>query len=228
MPAPEAQLRLTEDRVLRRDGDVAGQCQLAASSEAVAVDRGDGRLRAVPEAHRHIAAEFEPSPGAEQIRRGAPVVAGIGFLQVVAGAEGAAGPSQHQHVHFRVPLHPGLHVHDLVNHRAADCVEHAWTVQSEHSHPTIDLELDGFVHPAHPPFRSLAGASRGPVHRRFCTGQVGISWCLGRNPFSGTHFRLPSANNTGVTPELSYSAHSLTSQRVIHTCSATRDRAPHP
>src|ERR1041385_8455890 len=47
----EFQLRLTEERVFRADGDVTGERELAGAGETRAAYRRDGRKRAVPEAH---------------------------------------------------------------------------------------------------------------------------------------------------------------------------------
>ncbi len=50
----KAHLRLAELGALRRYGNVAGQRQFERASQAVAMHRGDGRLRRVPELHDEV------------------------------------------------------------------------------------------------------------------------------------------------------------------------------
>src|SRR6202011_1964076 len=84
-----------EQRLVRRNGEIAGTDLGEAAAEAVAVDHGDGRLR---EGREPVPAPLIGGVARLRPRRRSIVIGAEIELDVLAGAERLAGAGEHENV----------------------------------------------------------------------------------------------------------------------------------
>ena len=141
----EFQLRLAEHRVLGRNRDVAGERQLAAAGEAIALHRSNRRLLAMPEAHHcgKIAVE-DFSPRLEAGRAGLHLL-----LEIEAGGKVAAGALDDERADLVVALHGIEGMLQLAEHALVDGVEPLRPRQGQERDDTGALQANGLIAVAH-------------------------------------------------------------------------------
>ncbi len=146
--APDARRHVADAGVVGHQQQVAAQRDVAAAGHRIAVDLGDGRLVAAPQAHElpgvalHQRVVAHRLPGHRLV--GLVRVLGV-ELQVVAGAERAASALQHDRVHTRVVVGGGDGGLDLGGHAVVDRVEPLGAVERDRRDALAHGELQGLV-----------------------------------------------------------------------------------
>ena len=117
--AAEFHFRLAEAAIVRGDREVAGEGELHRAAEAVAVDGGDGRLRAIPEADDDPEIVLERA--ADGRRLGLAVA--DAHVEIEACREGATGAGEHDRAHRLVRLGRVERAIERLDHRHVDGVQ---------------------------------------------------------------------------------------------------------
>src|SRR5437660_6967576 len=148
------ELGLAEYGVARAHRDIAGERHFERSRHAGAVNRGDGGLRRIPEAHRG---------GEIELQDLAPLgwafwPAGHLLLQVEAGREAAAGTRQDDRPHLGIGFQPIEGRMDLLQHRLAEGIDALGTVELQMRYRSFAFDPNRLVG-GHTGVLSKAGAS---------------------------------------------------------------------
>src|ERR671919_113111 len=127
----EPDLRLAEHRIVGGYGEVAHHHQVAPAGQAVAVDLGDDRFGVVEELEHVLDASRQLLTPAGPIGRAVlRVLRGL-LLQVVAGAEGPAGATDHHHAGSFVRRCARQRFRERFDQGGGERVQHFRAVQRE-------------------------------------------------------------------------------------------------
>ena len=141
-PEPNSDFRRAELRRLRGHGHIARKRQLERAADAVAVHRGDRRLRAMPEAHDE---DRNPPRASPAIRGSALPGRRRSCLEVEAGGERTPRASHHDGRNAIVRLERRKGLHRFAHELTVESVQYLGPVECEHGDAVGDFDVERVV-----------------------------------------------------------------------------------